>query len=86
MFDLKAIIEEAESLITTFPQREALLRKAAGYFEQGTTLLAQAGYDPKAFALLNEAVGIPESNPQTPDVPVDANSPEQVDLTPKSTL
>lgn len=68
MYDLSKILDEAESLVTTFPQREALLRKAVAYFEQGVAVLRQAGYDPLQFAV--EGVVAAPLPPQVPDVPV----------------
>lgn len=69
MFNLSKILTEADALITTFPQREALLRKAAMYFEQGMNVLRQAGYDPASFTMIPaEAEPVPLP-PHTPDVP-----------------
>lgn len=67
MYDLNKILDEAESLVTTFPQREALLRKAVAYFEQGSAVLRQAGYDPLQFTV--EGVVAAAAQPQLPDTP-----------------
>lgn len=64
--NLEKLKAEAENLVTTFPQREALLRKAVAQFEQGLQLIAQAGYSAKE--MLEAEPAPPQPEPLAPPI------------------